>query len=86
MRLLGAMFGMYRTLWAHERLLGYWNEVVRSSDYACLGMYALRVFESAFHFLYAVFYSLSLRAWCGCIMDCGMLERLWGVGHSAGIA
>jgi len=38
---LGAVFGTYGTLWARPRSLGYWREVVRSGEYARLGMYAL---------------------------------------------
>jgi len=82
---LGAMYGMHGTLWARTCSLGYWHEVMRSRGYSRLGVYALEAFESAFHFRYAGLSSLSLRAWSDRVMDCGKLERLWGVGRSVGI-
>jgi len=41
---LGAILGTYGTLWARARSVGYWREVVRSGEYACLGVYALEVY------------------------------------------
>jgi len=41
---LGAVFGTYSTLWARARSLGYWREVVRSGEYARLGVYALEAY------------------------------------------
>ena len=41
---LGAVFGTYGTLWARARSLGYWREVVRSGEYARIGVYALEAY------------------------------------------
>jgi len=41
---LGGAFGMYGTLWARTRSLDYWREVVRSGEYAPLGVYALEAY------------------------------------------
>jgi len=38
------VFGTYGTLWARARSLGYWREVVRSGEYARLGVYALEAY------------------------------------------
>ena len=41
---LGAVLGTYSTLWARARSVGYWREVVRSGEYARLGVYALEAY------------------------------------------
>jgi hypothetical protein len=41
----GAVLGTYGTLWARARSIGYWREVVRSGEYARLGMYALEAYD-----------------------------------------
>ena len=41
---LGAVFGTYGTLWGRARSLGYWREVVRSGEYARVGVYALEAY------------------------------------------
>jgi F-type H+-transporting ATPase subunit g len=41
---LGAVLGTYGTLWARARSIGYWGEVVRSGEYARLGVYALEAY------------------------------------------
>ena len=85
---LGAVFGTYGTLWARARSLGYWREVVRSGEYARLGVYALEaygIFKVRCRFLYAGFSSLSPRGWSDRVMACDRSERLWGVGRSSGI-
>ncbi|KAI9442821.1 hypothetical protein F5148DRAFT_1256613 [Russula earlei] len=41
---LGAVLGTYSTLWARARSLGYWREVVRSGEYARLGVYAVEAY------------------------------------------
>ena len=51
---LGAVLGTYGTLWARARSVGYWREVVRSGEYARLGVYALEaygIFKVPFLFL-----------------------------------
>ena len=85
---LGAVFGTYGTLWARARSLGYWREVVRSGEYARLGVYALEaygIFKVRYRFLYASFSSLSIRVWSDRAMACSRLERLWGVGRLSAI-
>ena len=55
---LSAVFGTYGTLWARARSLGYWREVVRSGEYAHLGVYALEaygIFKVCFVFFTPVF-------------------------------
>jgi F-type H+-transporting ATPase subunit g len=49
---LGAVLGTYSTLWARARSVGYWREVVRSGEYARLGVYAVEaygIFKVSFH-------------------------------------
>ena len=41
---LGAVLGTYSTLWARARSIGYWREVVRSGEYARLGVYAIEAY------------------------------------------
>jgi F-type H+-transporting ATPase subunit g len=41
---LGAVLGTYGTLWGRARSIGYWREVVRSGEYARLGVYALEAY------------------------------------------
>ncbi|KAI0280711.1 hypothetical protein BGY98DRAFT_304141 [Russula aff. rugulosa BPL654] len=41
---LGATLGTYSTLWARARSIGYWRDVVRSGEYARLGVYALEAY------------------------------------------
>jgi F-type H+-transporting ATPase subunit g len=41
---LGAVLGTYSTLWARARSIGYWRDVVRSGEYARLGVYALEAY------------------------------------------
>ena len=41
---LGAVLGTYSTLWARARSIGYWREVVRSGEYARLGVYAVEAY------------------------------------------
>jgi F-type H+-transporting ATPase subunit g len=51
---LVAVLGTYGTLWARARSVGHWSEVVRSGEYARLGVYALEayaIFKVAFLFL-----------------------------------
>jgi len=55
---LGAVFGTYGTLWGRARSFGYWREVVRSGEYARLGVYALEaygIFKVRFVFFMLVF-------------------------------
>jgi F-type H+-transporting ATPase subunit g len=52
---LGAVLGTYSTLWARARSIGYWRDVVRSGEYARLGVYALEaygIFKVRFPFLF----------------------------------
>jgi len=84
----GAVSGTYGTLWGRARSLGYWREVVRSGEYARIGVYALEaygIFKVRFVFFTPVFPSLSRRTWSDRVTTRGRLERLWGVGHSSGI-
>jgi hypothetical protein len=84
----GAVLGTYDTLWARARLIGYWREVVRSGDYARLGVYALEVYGisrwrlSLFRLLWGCWESDYLC--CGGFFF-GRLVKLWGVGRSWGI-
>jgi F-type H+-transporting ATPase subunit g len=41
---VGAVLGTYSALWARARSVGYWREVVRSGEYARLGVYALEAY------------------------------------------
>jgi hypothetical protein len=41
---LGAVLGTYSTLWARARSIGYWRDVVRSGEYARLGVYAIEAY------------------------------------------
>ena len=40
----GAVLGTYSTLWARARSIGYWRDVVRSGEYARLGVYAIEAY------------------------------------------
>lgn len=40
----GAVLGTYSTLLARARSIGYWRDVVRSGEYARLGVYALEAY------------------------------------------
>ena len=41
---LGAVLGTYSTLWARARSIGYWRDVVRTGEYARLGVYAVEAY------------------------------------------
>jgi hypothetical protein len=41
---LGSVFGTYATLWARTRSIGYWREVVKSGEWARLGVYAVEAY------------------------------------------
>ncbi len=53
---LVAVLGMCGTLWA--RAVGYWREVVRSGEYARLGVYALEAYG-----IFKVAFSLLVPRW-----------------------
>jgi hypothetical protein len=42
--LLGSVFGTYTMLWAHACSIGYQRDVVKSGEWACLGVYAVEVY------------------------------------------
>jgi hypothetical protein len=79
---LGAVLGTYSTLWARARSIGYWRDVVRSGEYARLGVYAIEaygIFKVRFSVPLSLFVVLNLSAF-----SC-RLERSSVVGHSWGI-
>ncbi len=88
---LGAVLGTYSTLWARARSVGYWKEVVRSGEYARLGVYAVEaygIFKVSFYTPPILFF-LFLLLVMYCVLSMSgffyRLERLSVVGHSWGI-
>jgi hypothetical protein len=91
---LGAVLGTYSTLWARARSIGYWRDVVRSGEYARLGVYALEaygIFKVRDSPSPPAFFIFKLSHWRCVVLNilafsfsC-RLERSSVVGHSWGI-
>ena len=41
---LGSVLGTYAALWGRARSVGYWREVVKSGEWARLGVYAVEAY------------------------------------------
>ncbi|KAI0293003.1 mitochondrial ATP synthase g subunit-domain-containing protein [Multifurca ochricompacta] len=41
---LGAVLGSYSTLWSRTRSISYWREIIKSGEWARLGVYAVEAY------------------------------------------